>query len=141
MTSMNDMTTPGDPSVLMIYNILLSLFDILMVVMPYLPGLPPVPSVKVAQAKVVPVEDEDVGTNCCQICLEEYKDGDSLVLLPCRHRYHRDCGTMWLEVHFRCPFRCCGWVSPPVEADPTDHPHLEGEFEQEEEGNEADSPS
>ena len=34
----------------------------------------------------------------CQVCLTEYKTGDSLVNLPCKHEYHDKCIKEWLKV-------------------------------------------
>jgi hypothetical protein len=33
----------------------------------------------------------------CSICLVEYSNGDSLILLPCFHQFHSDCGFQWFE--------------------------------------------
>ncbi|CAO3677361.1 E3 ubiquitin-protein ligase rnf13 [Rhizopus azygosporus] len=32
----------------------------------------------------------------CSICLQEYKENDSLRLLPCQHQFHKDCIDAWL---------------------------------------------
>lgn len=34
----------------------------------------------------------------CQVCLSEYKNGDALVNLPCKHEYHDKCIKEWLKV-------------------------------------------
>lgn len=40
----------------------------------------------------------------CIICLENYEPGEKLRLLPCQHRYHRDCIGQWLGNRRRlCP--------------------------------------
>lgn len=39
----------------------------------------------------------------CVICLGEYEEGDVLVVLPCKHRYHKECGAKWLKVNRTCP--------------------------------------
>ena len=39
----------------------------------------------------------------CPICIEEYSNGDDLVLCPCRHAYHRLCLESWLRVKNLCP--------------------------------------
>ncbi|KAL6627388.1 hypothetical protein ACP70R_031114 [Stipagrostis hirtigluma subsp. patula] len=46
-------------------------------------------------------EDQDDGT--CVICLEEYKDKDSLGVLKCSHDFHADCIKKWLQKKNSCP--------------------------------------
>ena len=41
----------------------------------------------------------------CAICLEQFKVGETLVNLPCAHRFHTKCLTPWLETNSQCP--CC----------------------------------
>ncbi|KAL5839883.1 hypothetical protein ACOSQ4_012491 [Xanthoceras sorbifolium] len=41
----------------------------------------------------------------CAICLERFKLGDTLVHLPCAHRFHARCLLPWLEANAQCP--CC----------------------------------
>ena len=39
----------------------------------------------------------------CSICLEEYRNGDEVVYLPCLHIFHKDCIYTWLRNHDDCP--------------------------------------
>jgi hypothetical protein len=39
----------------------------------------------------------------CMVCLEEFKAGDKLRILPCLHRYHTDCIVEWLRRNRHCP--------------------------------------
>ncbi|KJE95678.1 hypothetical protein CAOG_06105 [Capsaspora owczarzaki ATCC 30864] len=48
-------------------------------------------------AKVVP------GCDVCVICLEAFVFGSPVVLLDCRHCYHRRCIGLWLETSRTCP--------------------------------------
>ncbi|KAL3744288.1 hypothetical protein ACJRO7_013533 [Eucalyptus globulus] len=41
----------------------------------------------------------------CAICLERFEVGETLVHLPCAHRFHSRCVVPWLEAHAHCP--CC----------------------------------
>ncbi|KAK1359838.1 receptor homology region, transmembrane domain- and RING domain-containing protein 1-like [Heracleum sosnowskyi] len=34
--------------------------------------------------------------NTCAICLQDFKDGDSLKILPCQHKFHANCVGSWL---------------------------------------------
>ena len=49
-----------------------------------------------------PDEDEKE----CAVCLSQFKKGDLVRMLPCRHEFHADCIDKWLlEKDRRCP--CC----------------------------------
>lgn len=39
----------------------------------------------------------------CTICIEELKEGDTSVFLPCKHWFHEDCVVLWLKEHNTCP--------------------------------------
>ncbi|KAL6654165.1 hypothetical protein ACP70R_007630 [Stipagrostis hirtigluma subsp. patula] len=40
----------------------------------------------------------------CAVCLAEFRDGETLRLLPrCRHAFHRGCIDTWLRAHINCP--------------------------------------
>lgn len=39
----------------------------------------------------------------CSVCLEQFKDGESVKELPCRHLYHPTCIEKWLPGHGNCP--------------------------------------
>ncbi|KAF6166904.1 hypothetical protein GIB67_020133 [Kingdonia uniflora] len=41
----------------------------------------------------------------CAICLEWFETGDTLVHLPCAHRFHSRCIVPWIETNAHCP--CC----------------------------------
>ena len=39
----------------------------------------------------------------CQICIEIYNAGDSIVQLPCRHIFCKNCIFTWLKAKVTCP--------------------------------------
>ncbi|XP_042478142.1 probable E3 ubiquitin-protein ligase RHY1A isoform X2 [Macadamia integrifolia] len=41
----------------------------------------------------------------CAVCLEGFKDGETLLHLTCAHRFHSRCLVPWLESSAHCP--CC----------------------------------
>ncbi|KAL6890344.1 hypothetical protein ACP4OV_009107 [Aristida adscensionis] len=44
------------------------------------------------------------GDGGCAVCLAEFRDGETLRLLPrCRHAFHRGCIDTWLRAHVNCP--------------------------------------
>jgi hypothetical protein len=47
--------------------------------------------------------DEDQQEDC-PVCLEGFLLGQALLALPCKHRFHPDCLTPWLQAHEQCPY-------------------------------------
>jgi hypothetical protein len=39
----------------------------------------------------------------CTICIDELKEGDEVLVLPCKHWYHGECVILWLKEHNTCP--------------------------------------
>ena len=39
----------------------------------------------------------------CPICLNSYKNGDRVRILPCMHYYHRACIDNWFKESTKCP--------------------------------------
>ncbi|XP_055384528.1 E3 ubiquitin-protein ligase goliath isoform X2 [Condylostylus longicornis] len=48
-------------------------------------------------------EDKEAETDCCAICIENYKSTDCIRVLPCRHEFHKNCIDPWLLEHRTCP--------------------------------------
>ncbi|XP_073100503.1 E3 ubiquitin ligase BIG BROTHER-related isoform X1 [Elaeis guineensis] len=42
---------------------------------------------------------QDGNTDQCVICRLEYEDGESLVMLSCKHTYHSECINKWLQIN------------------------------------------
>ena len=50
--------------------------------------------------------------NECVICLEEFHEGDTLLVLPdCRHIYHSKCISLWFTSACHCPRCRCDYTS------------------------------
>lgn len=39
----------------------------------------------------------------CRICLQEFKNGDRYIILPCIHFFHANCVKTWMEKNNTCP--------------------------------------
>ncbi|PRP89511.1 hypothetical protein PROFUN_00775 [Planoprotostelium fungivorum] len=39
----------------------------------------------------------------CLVCQENFVEEESVLELPCKHNFHKDCVTTWLEQHCTCP--------------------------------------
>lgn len=39
----------------------------------------------------------------CVICLEKFKDGQDVRIVPCRHEFHKECIDPWLLSNYTCP--------------------------------------
>ncbi|KAF4354063.1 hypothetical protein CsatB_011158 [Cannabis sativa] len=63
------------------------------------------------------------GGCCCSICLVDYKDDDTLLVLPdCAHFYHVNCGFRWLRLHPTCPV-CRKLANPTSSVELISHHH------------------
>ncbi|KAJ6836796.1 E3 ubiquitin ligase BIG BROTHER-related [Iris pallida] len=46
---------------------------------------------------------QDENSDKCVICRSDYEAGDPLVVLSCKHNYHSECITRWLQINKVCP--------------------------------------
>ncbi|KAK8947379.1 E3 ubiquitin ligase BIG BROTHER-related [Platanthera zijinensis] len=46
---------------------------------------------------------DDCNSDQCVICRLDFEDGDSLVVLSCKHKYHTECINKWLQINKICP--------------------------------------
>jgi len=79
--------------------------------------------------------EEERDEECC-LCLDEYKDGEEVLLLNCRHVFHEGCLSPWLVKSLTCPM-CKGDLSQAATKTKKGGDDDEEEQEEEEEGEEA----
>jgi hypothetical protein len=46
---------------------------------------------------------ENIETDACSICIEDYKVDEKLIQLPCGHVFHGGCIMPWIKEHNTCP--------------------------------------
>lgn len=66
------------------------------------PKLPP-PASKEA-VKNLPEATIESDSESCPICLKKFKIGEKVKEMPCHHKYHDACLTVWLNTTNSCPF-------------------------------------
>jgi len=59
-----------------------------------------------------PTSGDDAGQ--CSICLDNYKVGDEVRQLPCKHEFHMSCVDHWLKLKKDCPLCRSNITAPPV---------------------------
>lgn len=47
--------------------------------------------------------EEDLCSNSCVICLNDFKKDDTVYDTPCKHTYHKDCLDKWFKENNTCP--------------------------------------
>lgn len=57
--------------------------------------------IKALETKIYQEDRKDGST--CAICLEDFKVGVELTVMPCSHKFHQSCATKWLERSLNCP--------------------------------------
>ena len=40
----------------------------------------------------------------CSVCLEEFKDNETISKTSCNHMFHENCLETWLKTNIKCPF-------------------------------------
>ncbi|XP_062159378.1 uncharacterized protein LOC133866764 [Alnus glutinosa] len=80
-------------------------------------GKPPASKSVVQNLPWVVMTQEDVDNNnaLCAVCKDDMNVGEQGKLLPCAHRYHRDCIVPWLGIRNTCPV--CRYELPTDDAD------------------------
>lgn len=49
------------------------------------------------------IDNEEKVINDCAICKDSFVKNEKLILLPCNHKFHKDCIMPWLQRHNTCP--------------------------------------
>ena len=55
------------------------------------------------ETKIEDVNKLDPEKKNCIICLEDFKNGDNAIILPCIHIFHTECIKNWLKTQNTCP--------------------------------------
>ena len=54
-------------------------------------------------SKLKDISNLDDDKKNCIICLEDFRNGDEVIFLPCLHIFHKNCILEWLRNHDDCP--------------------------------------
>lgn len=58
---------------------------------------------QIDQIEVIEFKANSFNQENCSICYEEYKQGEKLKQLNCKHVYHINCISAWLNKEKKCP--------------------------------------
>ncbi|KAK8522896.1 hypothetical protein V6N13_115844 [Hibiscus sabdariffa] len=79
----------------------------------YKDGQPPASKASIEAMPSVETGESEDGE--CVVCLEEWKPGEAVKEMPCKHKFHDGCIEMWLAIHGTCPV--CRYKMPVDEED------------------------
>lgn len=66
-------------------------------------GPNPAPAEAIAALPRVKVAKKEEHSEGCSVCQDDFNVGDTLIQLPCEHKFHEACITPWLVEHNSCP--------------------------------------
>jgi hypothetical protein len=69
----------------------------------------PVISYEATQAQAKSTDGDNNNCSTCIICMDDYEQGNELSMLPCFHKFHKDCIKEWLSGSKSCPI-CKGSI-------------------------------
>jgi len=69
----------------------------------HVPQGPPPTSKNVLSRLPSRTADADLLNETCLVCQENFVMDENVLSLPCKHHFHKDCVTPWLEQHCTCP--------------------------------------
>ena len=75
-------------------------------------GSPPTDRKFIDTLKPVPYTEGSCVESTCFVCFDEFQEGKDVIILPCRHGFHKECIEPWLQMHSECP--CCRAKLPSV---------------------------
>ncbi|KAG8473226.1 hypothetical protein CXB51_035256 [Gossypium anomalum] len=64
-------------------------------------GHPPASKASIEAMPSVKIGESEDGE--CVVCLEEWKPGEVVKEMPCKHKFHDECIQKWLVIHGSCP--------------------------------------
>ncbi|KAL2498242.1 Ubiquitin--protein ligase [Abeliophyllum distichum] len=58
-------------------------------------------SIKSLERKII--DDQNINSGSCMICLDEFPIGSKAICMPCSHMFHSSCLKKWLRTSHYCP--------------------------------------